>query len=589
MDNWVEIRKAGNFTEISKECNISPITARVLRNRDLTERGEIEKYLSPYFNAPSDPFLLTGMKDAVDLMLGYIKSGEKIRIIGDYDVDGISSTYILFRGLKYFGADTDYVIPHRIEDGYGINKNLITNASNDGRTVIITCDNGIAAYDEVIYAHELGLKMIVTDHHEVPYTLEGTKKNYRLPPAEAVVDPHIEGDKFPFSGICGAYVAYLFIYACAVSQGKINTSGFNFVEEELREFAAIATVCDVMELKGENRPLVASGMKLMAHSKNLGMKTLVDVTGLTGKVLSPYHLGFVLGPCLNASGRLDTSMRALELFTQSDETKAYEMAEELKLLNEERKEMTVKGTEKASQIVDSEPLPKVIAIILEDCHESLAGIIAGRIREKYSRPTFVFTPTKDGIKGSGRSIDAYNMYEGLNKVSDLLSKYGGHKLAAGVSMKTENFDEFKRRINEDADLTEKDFIETLRIDMALDPSNVNLSLARELERLEPYGQGNEKPLFATLKLTFLSGARLGKNGNFAKYKVKASDNRIYELVSFKDPDEMEAYVEKIFGPQKAMHMHDGQYIGISMDVAYTIEINSYKNNDTAQLRLASYR
>ncbi|MBO7357518.1 MAG: single-stranded-DNA-specific exonuclease RecJ, partial [Lachnospiraceae bacterium] len=428
-----------------------------------------------------DPFLLPGMDRVIFVLKEKISAGKKIRIIGDYDVDGISATFILYKGLKYFGADCDYVIPHRIEDGYGINIKLIENAVNDGVDTIITCDNGIAAATQTDFANEKGITMLITDHHEVPFEEESGIKRYIIPKAQAVTDPKLPDSKYPFEGICGAMVAYKLILAYASKEDGLDAVSFSKLKEELLEFAGIATVCDVMELRDENRYVVKKALNAVANSRNLGLKSLLKVTGTEGKVLSAFHFGFVIGPCLNASGRLDTSLKALELFLCEDEEEALAKAEELKNLNEERKYMTLTEAEKAFQIVDSmEEIPDVVVIYLPECHESLAGIIAGRVREKYVRPTFVLTKTEKGLKGSGRSIEAYDMYEGLNKVKDLLSKFGGHKMAAGISLEEANLDKFIKRINEESNLSKDDFVDSLRIDMELPFRYADLNLAKEL-------------------------------------------------------------------------------------------------------------
>ena len=588
-ENWVEIRKSGDYLKIGQELGISPVTARILRNRGIETSHDMKAFMSGE-GIHHDADELHSMNVLVRVMTEKIREGRKIRIIGDYDVDGICSTYILFRGLTYLGADCDYTIPHRIEDGYGINIRLIDDAHAAWVDTIITCDNGIAAKEQTLHAGELGMTMVITDHHEVPYEELDGEKRWILPDADAIVDPKLPQDTYPFKGICGAVVAYKVIEALACAGGAEGTSEYKDMMLELSEFAALATVCDVCELTDENRTIVKNGLKLMNHSRNRGLKALIEETGLSDKVLSVYHLGFVIGPCLNASGRLDTSLKALELFTESDPEKIRELATELKELNESRKAMTIKETEKAiDMVLSKDRIDDVIVLLLDDCHESLAGIIAGRVRERFSHPAFVFTPTENGLKGSGRSIEAYHMFEGLTGVKELLSKFGGHKLAAGVSLPRENFEEFKVRINENSALTADDFKETLRIDMELPFAYADLNLARELEKLEPFGTGFEAPLFARRGVTFLSGRIFGKNANVASYKVLDADGKVYEIKYFGDFTELEDHVAGIYGEDKKALLHSGQSVNIKLDICYRLSVNSYKGTDSASLVMKCYR
>ena len=591
MENWVEIRKSADFMQMASDYAISPITARILRNRDLVNASEIRNFLSPGPEAFHDPICLKGMDRVILVLKEKITAGSKIRIIGDYDVDGITSTFIFYKGLKYFGADIDYVIPHRIEDGYGINIRLIDDAYEAGIDTILTCDNGIAAYDQTLHANSLGMTMVITDHHEVPFDMsEDGEKHYKVPEAAAVTDPKLPDSAYPFEGICGAFVAFKTIIAYARDAGVDSDADFLNLKEELTEFAALATVCDVMELKDENRSLVSIGLKLMAHSKNIGMRALLRVTGMEGKILSPYHMGFVIGPCLNASGRLDTSLKAVDLFLETDEERAITKAAELKELNEERKQMTLDETQKAFDIVDAgERIDKVLVVYLPDCHESLAGIIAGKVRERYTRPAFVITKTDKGLKGSGRSIDAYDMYEELNKVKGHLSKFGGHKLAAGVSLVEDTPDAFRKALNDNCSLEDKDFTETVRIDMQLPLEYADLNLARDLIKLEPYGVGNEKPLFAVRHVTIISGRLMGKNGNVGKYKIKNDEGRVYEMIYFGDTKEFEKFVESIYDTETSLLLHSGSAIKVVVDICYRVEINTYQGRDSVSLQMVHYR
>lgn len=591
MEKWVEIRRSADFYKMASEHGISPIVARILRNRELKTPSEINAFLSPGENDFHDPTRLPGMDRVVLMLKEKIAANKKIRIIGDYDVDGICSTYILYKGLTYFGADVDFVIPHRVEDGYGINLKLVKNAYDDGIDTIITCDNGISASAQTDYANELGLTMLITDHHEVPFeTDESGYKHYIIPNAAAVTDPKLPESEYPFSGICGAFVAFKVISEYAKESGLVEEQSFKELKLELTEFAALATICDVCELKDENRSLVAIGMKLISKSRNLGLRALISATGLGDGPISPYHCGFVIGPCLNASGRLDTSLRALSLLLEKDEAEALKKAQDLKDLNDERKLMTVKGTEKAFEIVDSMETPgRVLVVFLPDCHESLAGIIAGKVREKYNKPAFVITETEKGLKGSGRSIDAYDMFLELNKVSEYLTKFGGHKLAAGISLEKESLDAFRTAINEKCTLTDEDFVETVRIDMELPLAYADINLARELGRLEPFGVGNERPLFAARHVTVISGQRIGKNRNFAKYKVMNDDGRLYELMYFGNPDEVENFVKKIYDEDTAKMLHSGNRVNVVLDICYQADINSFRGRESVSLQMKHYR
>lgn len=591
MEKWVEIRRAADYCKMASDYGISPVIARIIRNRELTEPSEINAYLSPGENAFHDPTRLPGMDRVVLMLTQKISEGKRIRIIGDYDVDGICSTFILFKGLSFFGADVDYVIPHRIEDGYGINLKLVKNAYEDGIDTIITCDNGISAYEQTEYANSLGLTMLITDHHEVPFSfLENGKKEYRIPNAAAVVDPKLPDCDYPFSGICGAFVAYKTIVAKAMAD-KVEGSGeFTELKKELMEFAALATICDVCELKDENRSLVATGLRLMSDSRNLGLRSLISATGLKEGLITPYHCGFVIGPCLNASGRLDTSLRALSLLLEKNPETAFEKAEDLKALNDERKNMTLQETAKAFANVDSRKnIDNVLVVYLPDCHESLAGIIAGKVREKYSRPSFVITKTEEGLKGSGRSIEAYDMFEELNKVKEYLTKFGGHKMAAGISLEEDKLEAFSKALNECCTLKEDDFVETVRIDMELPLEYADIRLAREIGRLEPFGVGNERPLFASRHVTIISGIKLGKNKNVGKYKLMTDSGRLYEMIYFGNLDDFEAFVESIYDKETAQKLHSGDRVKVVIDAAYQIDINVYKGRESVSLQMKHYR
>ena len=589
MEKWVELNTCTNIGETAKKYGISPIMATILRNRNI-EDPEIENFLSPGPKCFHDPFMLKGMDRVVSVLHDRIEEGGKIRIIGDYDVDGICATYILLRGITLFGGDVDCVIPHRIEDGYGISSKMVEAAHTEGRDTIITCDNGIAASEQVKLANSLDMTVIITDHHEVPYEEINGEKYHRLPDADAITDPKLPGDEYPFKGICGAFVALKVLESYAKKYGFLGREDFNALARELTEFAALATVCDVMELRDENRALVRMGLRFMERSKNTGLKALLSCTGLEGKPLSPYHFGFVIGPCFNASGRLDTSLKALSLIEEADPEAAKVKASALTELNESRKAMTLEWSEKAFETVEAMEEPdKVLVLYLPGCHESLAGIIAGKVKERYFRPTFVLTDAENGLKGSGRSIEAYDMYEGLVRADALLTKYGGHKMAAGVSLEKENLEAFRKNLNDLAELSSEDFCETVRIDCELPLGAADMNLARELLKLEPFGNGNESPLFMDRDVTFISGTRMGKNGNYGRYRVLSKEGRSYEMVYFGSADDLEAMTDKKYGPGAGKKLHSGTNVSFKFDVCFGVEINSFRGTERVQLRLKHYR
>ncbi len=589
-EQWILVRKGGDYVKMGKKLGVSPVVARIMKNRGLEDVEEMKHFLEPSLCDMHSPKLFKGMNILVKVMTERMKAGAKIRIIGDYDVDGISSTYILYRGLTFLGADCDYRIPHRVNDGYGINIRLIDEAHSDGIDTIITCDNGISAREQTEHANDLGMTMVITDHHEVPFEIIDGEKRFLLPNADAIVDPKLPGDTYPFSGICGAVVAYKVILELAEAMGREGEPEFKVLMSELTENAAIATVCDVMELKDENRTIVREGLKLLRRSKNMGMRALIKANGIEDKALTPYHLGFILGPCLNASGRLDTAEKAMELLLCNDPQLAEAKAVELKEINEKRKQMTLEETGKAiDQVLSKGEIDKVLVVFLPDCHESLAGIIAGKVRERFSRPSFVLTRTENGLKGSGRSIDAYDMYEGLTAVSEELSKFGGHKLAAGISLSEDRLENFTKKLNDNCSLTEDDFKEVVKIDMELPLQYANLDLCNDLEKLEPCGTGNERPLFARTNVTFISGRRMGSSGRAAKYRVTDEGNKVYEVTYFGDIDAFEEYVKSVYGEEKAILLHSDMLVNISLDICFQVGINTYRGAESAQITMKYFR
>ena len=528
--------KRADFNALARKFSISPVTARIIRNRDVADEKEIERYLYGTVRDLYDPRLLKDMDRAVFLLKEAIDQGRRIRIVGDYDIDGVCSTYLLYQGIKRCGGRVDYQIPERIRDGYGINENIIRKASEDGIDMIITCDNGIAAVEQIRLAKELGMTVVVTDHHEVFRDEQGTEL---LPPADAVVNPKQESCSYPFKGICGAMVAYKVI--C----GLYERMGFGASDlEELMEFAAIATAGDVMDLQDENRIMVKEGLKRIAHTQNLGLKALIHVNNLEDRPLTAYHIGFVIGPCMNASGRLSTAKRALNLLLCRDREEAAALAADLKALNDSRKDMTAKGVEEAAEMVENTSLheDRVLVIYLPKCHESLAGIIAGRIRERYNKPVFVLTKAEEGVKGSGRSIETYHMFRELTKCRELLSKFGGHPMAAGLSLPEENVKPFRQMLNENCTLTEEDMAQKVLIDVPMPISYVNMPLIRQLSLLEPFGKGNTKPLFAQKNVRIENCRVFGKNRNVVKMKLFDENGCEAQGVWFGEGD---AFVERI--------------------------------------------
>ena len=562
--------KRADFSGIAARFHISPVTARIIRNRDVEGETAIDRYLNGTLDQLYDPHLMKDMDKAASLILEKIQAGARIRIVGDYDIDGVCSTYLLYRGLSRCGGHVDYQIPERIRDGYGINESIIRKAKEDGIDTIVTCDNGIAALEQVRLAKELGMTVIVTDHHEVVRAEDGSQI---LPEADAVVNPHRDDCPYPFAGICGGVVAYKLVKVL-YEQNRIPEQEW----KDMLEFAAIATVGDVMKLQDENRIIVRWGLKQIPHTASAGLRALVEACGLDICNLTAYHIGFVIGPCLNASGRLKTAQLALELLLCEAGTpaalRAEEMAAELKLLNEERKDMTQAGMEQAFEQVDTELADDdVLVVYLPDCHESLAGIIAGRVREAYNKPSFVLTKGEDCVKGSGRSIESYHMYRALCGVQDLLLKFGGHPMAAGFSLKEENVGEFRRRLNEQSTLTREDFIPKIWIDVAMPLEYISEALVNELKSLEPFGQGNEKPQFAQKNLRIRSLRALGRNNNAVRMTVVTEQGRPMEAMVFTEADK---FVEEAKNSR-------------SMDVIYYPDINEYNGNRTLQIVVRAYK
>lgn len=583
---WMVQTKRADFSGLAMRLGVSPVAVRVMRNRGLTEEAEMRKYLYGTLDDLYDPRLMKGMEQAAELIVRKLKEGKHVRIIGDYDIDGVCSTYILLKGFqraakelsqrcsleagrysveKENDVQIDYEIPDRIKDGYGINESIIRQASADGVDTLVTCDNGIAALREISIAKQLGMTVVVTDHHEVPVDEYGQI----LPPADAVVDPKQDGETYPFHEICGAVVAWKLI---RVLYEKLGIPESEWMD--LLEFAAIATVGDVMKLQDENRLIVKYGLKKIGSTKNTGLRKLIEKNNLDIENLSAYHIGFVIGPCLNAGGRLKSAKVALRMLLAEDPERAGEMADELKELNDMRKDMTAKGEAEAIEQVEKQYMDdKVLVVFLPECHESLAGIIAGRLREHFHKPSFVLTRGETTAKGSGRSIEQYHMYQGLCKVSDLLVKFGGHPMAAGLSLEEKDIDEFRRRLNADAELTEEDFVPKIWIDVPMPFEYVNEKIVQELKDLEPFGQGNEKPLFAQKSLVIRNARVLGKNRNVVKLNLVTETGQPVDGLLFADGD-------RFLEEQAGRNM---------IDMIYYPDVNEYNGTRTLQAVIRNYK
>ena len=544
MERWVLLRKGADFEEIGKKYQISPRLACLIRNRDVIGEEAVDRYLNGTISDLYDGMLMKDMDKAIDILKEKILEDKKIRVIGDYDIDGVNATYILLEGLERLGADVDSDIPDRISDGYGLNRHLVERAYEAGVDTLITCDNGIAAADEIAYGKEMGMTVIVTDHHEVPFDEHDGEKRYRIPPADAVMDPKQPNCLYPFKGLCGAAVAYKLMEALWESMGKDSAD-----LDDLIENVAIATIGDVMDLEDENRIFVKEGLQMLRRTKNPGLKALIECTGIDKNSLNSYHIGFVLGPCINASGRLDTAKRALELLRAGTQKEADILAGDLKALNDSRKDMTEEAVKQAEEQVETTTISKdkVLVVYLPDCHESLAGIVAGRIRENYYKPVFVLTDAEEGVKGSGRSIDGYHMYEELNKCKEFLTKFGGHRLAAGLSLPKENVGKFREMLNKNCTLTEEEMKEKVTIDMEMPFGCVTEGLVKELELLEPFGKGNTKPVFAARDVTLLGARILGKNRNVLKLQVQDVNGCRIEAMLFHHADDFLGKLEEQYG------------------------------------------
>lgn len=586
MERWVLLRKGADFEAIGKKYQISPRLACLIRNRDVIGEEAVDRYLNGTISDLYDGMLMKDMDKAIDILKEKILEDKKIRVIGDYDIDGVNATYILLEGLERLGADVDSDIPDRISDGYGLNRHLVERAYEAGVDTLITCDNGIAAADEIAYGKEMGMTVIVTDHHEVPFDEQDGEKRYRIPPADAVMDPKQPDCLYPFKGLCGAAVAYKLMEALWESMGKDSAD-----LDDLIENVAIATIGDVMDLDDENRIFVKEGLQMLRRTKNPGLKALIECTGIDKNSLNSYHIGFVLGPCINASGRLDTAKRALELLRAGTQKEADILAGDLKALNDSRKDMTEEAVKQAEEQVETTTISKdkVLVVYLPDCHESLAGIVAGRIRENYYKPVFVLTDAEEGVKGSGRSIDGYHMYEELNKCKELLTKFGGHRLAAGLSLPKENVGKFREMLNKNCTLTEEEMKEKVTIDMEMPFGCVTEGLVKELELLEPFGKGNTKPVFAARDVTLLGARILGKNRNVLKLQVQDVNGCRIEAMLFHHADDFLGKLEEQYGKTELEALLKGRGRQIRISMTYYPDINEYMGEKTPQIVVTHYR
>ena len=586
-ERWFIKNKKMDYKYMAARYGITELMSRLIVNRDITDDEMIKSYIKPEYSMLHEPRDMKDMNKAVEIIIDKIKSKKKIRIIGDYDVDGVISVYILYSALKICNADVDYEIPDRIKDGYGVNINIIKKAYEDGVDTIVTCDNGISAIEPIKAAKEMGMTVIVTDHHDIPFVEdEDGKRTIIRSEADAILNPKQEDCNYKFKSLCGAGVAFKMIQVLYEELGISEEEAFRFIE-----FLAIATVCDVVDLVDENRVFVKKGLEKINNTTNVGLNELLIECEIQDKKIGVYHLGFIIGPCINASGRLDNAKKGVRLLLSDDEKEAVLLAKELVKLNEERKEMTMRGVEEAIEIVENSSIKndKVFVIYLPHIHESLAGIIAGRIREKYNVPTLILTKSEDGAKGSGRSIEEYNMFEELVKCKDLLGKFGGHPMAAGFSLKEENIDAFRNRLNEKTTLTEEDLYKKVTIDTVLPLDNITYDLVNDLARLEPFGKANPKPLFGEKDVNVIKALILGKNRNVLKLKLKTKNGKAIDAVHFGDIEQFEDVVTEKYGRDQLVKLYDGSYNDVRLDMVFYPDINEYNGSVTIQVVMQNYR
>jgi len=585
MENWVIKNKKANFERIMQSCNVSEVMARCLVNKGLEEPEEIEAFLNPDIRNLHNPLLMKDMKKAMEILCDKIQSGKKIRIIGDYDVDGVIATYVLYRTLIKIGANVDYDIPDRIKDGYGINSNMVEKAREDLVDTLLTCDNGIAAIEQVLLAKKYGMTVIITDHHSLVTREDG---EVVLPEADAILNPKQPDCNYPFKGLCGAAIAYKLM---DVLLKYLNIPEKVTYEDELLSFLAIATVCDVMDLIDENRIIVKHGLLQLNRTQNKGLLALIDACQIEKEQLMAFHLGYIIGPCLNASGRLGTAKKGMELLLAKTREEAVKLASEVKALNDIRKDMTAENVEKAVQLIEEGNLhnDKILVAYLQDCHESIAGIIAGRIKERFHKPTVILTDAEGTVKGSARSIEQYNMIEELSKCRDLLIKVGGHPMAAGLSLMSSNIDILRQRLNDNTTLTDEMLIPKIAIDILLPIGYIAEPLILELKKLEPFGKGNEKPLFAEKAVKIKSAFIIGKTACGIKFRVENQYGREMEAMYFGDVEAFFSYIEETYGEKEAEKLKTGRSPEVPLTITYSPRINEYNGFKNIQLMIQNYR
>lgn len=584
MEKWMIYAKKADFDGIAAKYNINPIVARIIRNRDVIGDEQMDEYLNGTIEGMHEPKLMKGINEAVKILNNKIKEAKKIRVMSDYDIDGICSAYVLVNGLKELNALIDLKIPDRVTDGYGLNTQMVEEAWDDGINTILTCDNGIAATEAIERAKELGMTVIVTDHHEVPFKDGWRGREYLLPPADVIIDPKQADCNYPFKELCGAGVAYKLLEAVYERFGRDHKEALKYLE-----FVGIATIGDVVNLIGENRVIVKYGLLLLNRTTNVGLSKLIEAVNLKDKTISSYHIGFTIGPCLNAAGRLETAKKAFDLLCEKDPEEAEKQAKELAELNQERKAMTEEGVEKAKQELMTFASYPVIVIYQPDCHESVAGIIAGRIRELCYRPTIILTKSADGVKGSGRSIEGYNMFEELSKCKSVLTKFGGHPMAAGLSLKEENIDVLRNMLNRNVNVDEDVFTKKVWIDVALPFEYASLQLAKELDILEPFGKGNEKPAFGEKNVSIVKMRILGEKQNVVKLELaNAVDCRITGIC-FDENKEFRRYLNEKYGRQEVEKAILGRPNAIRLSIIYYPTIDDYNGVEKLQVLIKSYK
>lgn len=579
-EKWLLRNRKVDLKAMSEKYKISQLLCKLMVNRDIIDENIINSYINPVYKYLHSPKTMKDVVIAVDIIKRKIQENKKIRIIGDYDVDGIISVFILYTALKKCGANVDYEIPDRIKDGYGINENIVKVAYDEGVDTIITCDNGISAIDQIQYAKDLGLTVIVTDHHDVPFIEEDGVRTFLSSQADAIINPKQIECEYKFKSICGAGVAFKLMEALYEEIGMDKEECYKLIE-----FVAIATVCDVVDLIDENRIFVKNGLEMLNNSKNIGINALKKACGLEDKEITAYHLGFVIGPCLNASGRLDSAKKGLELLLMEDDEEAKNLAQEIVDLNDARKNMTKEGVDRAINIIDSTDInnDKILVVYIPDIHESLAGIVAGRVKEQYNKPTIILTKSEEGVKGSARSIEEYNMFEGLLACKELLDKFGGHPMAVGLSLQEDKVDELRKALNNKCELTDEDLTRKIMIDSSLPLEYLNLHLIEELNVLEPFGKGNSKPVFGVRDAKITKAMLLGKDKNVLKLKLLTNNNITIDAMIFNDLENFESKIIEKYGNEELDNLYNKSNNNIPMDFTFYPSINEWNGNKSIQI------